>query len=104
MSNTREYIILNDFLNSKKIEFKSERSKMNWVKKTISPKTLIKIGSSFFVEKDEMERLFLNHLIQKTRNRKSQIENGKNLAKINQQKTEHSNSEDQTTGKSEYLN
>ena len=96
MANSIKFIILEDFLTEHKISFRSERSKISWVR-SLNPKTLIKVGTSFFVEESEIEKLFMNHLMEKTRSRRNQIANGKRLAKSNQEQNNQNTPEDQQT-------
>lgn len=64
--------VLDQFLREKQITFKSEKSKMNWVRK-LKPETLVKIGVTYFIQEQEMEKLIQEHLEQQIKIRKSRI-------------------------------
>lgn len=77
--------VLDEFLREKGIIFKSEKSKMNWIRK-LQPETLVKIGITYFVQEQEMDKLIAEHLEQQIKNRKSRIK--KQQKKFKQQMEE----------------
>lgn len=49
-------INLKDFLKSKSITFDSDKKALSWVR-SLRPNTLVRIGSSYFIDEEEMLRL-----------------------------------------------
>ena len=62
-------ISIDEFLLQKKLKFKSEKSKIAWFKK-LKAESLVKLGDTYFINKNEAERLLNEHLIHKIKIRK----------------------------------
>lgn len=56
-------INIKKFFKENDIEFKSEKKALRWVR-SIKPKTLVRIGSSYFIEEDEIKELIQSYFSQ----------------------------------------
>ena len=56
-------INIKKFLKENDIEFDTEKKALRWIK-SLKPTTLVRIGSSFFIDEDEIKQLLQNYLNQ----------------------------------------
>lgn len=64
------------FLKEKEINFKTYRSAISWLK-SLKPKNVARVGSSYFIDENEMNQLFEQYLIKQIILRKKRVINGK---------------------------
>ena len=51
-------INIQTFFEKKDLRFKTDRHGINWVKRNLSPRYLLRVGPNYLVDDKEMERLF----------------------------------------------
>ena len=74
-------INLKNFLKENDIEFESDKKCLRWVR-SLKPNTLVRIGSSFFIEEEEIKQLMQTYLNQQIALRKKRaIQAKKNFTK-----------------------
>lgn len=64
------------FLKTYDIKFTSEKKSVSWLK-SLNPKQIVRVGNSYFVDPEEMEKLFQNHLIRKLEIRQKRSDKAK---------------------------
>ena len=79
-------ISINVFFKKNHIEFASTEQGIRWIKR-LKPKTLVKVGRTYFVSESEILKLFQNDLKKKQKLRMERIETGKKKIKNLQLKT-----------------
>lgn len=60
---------LQEILQNRKIQFETEKKAINWIK-SLQPKSLVKIGQTYFIDEQEIEQLIENYFIKQISLRK----------------------------------
>jgi len=68
------------FLENQGIEFENEEQLVRWMR-SIKPKTIVRVGKSYFINESEMLILFKKHLKNKEKLRQKRIIAGRYLGK-----------------------
>lgn len=71
-------ITLQQFLKQEDIIFKNEKQALAWVRR-LRPKVLVKIGSSYFVDSDELKELLESYFTKKIALRSKRARTAKKL-------------------------
>lgn len=75
-------INLETFLQHHQIKFPSEKKKLSWIKR-LQPKSLVRIGSSYFMDEKELETLLENYFVYQIALRKKRAAQAKkNFSKV----------------------
>lgn len=73
------------FFQEKNIKFASEKQALRWIRR-LRPKSLVKIGLSYFVDEQELSQLLEEDFKKKQKLRAERMQSGKKLSKKNSQK------------------
>lgn len=70
------------FLKERQIEFVSEQKKLSWIKR-LRPKTLVRVGSSYFIDEKELNGLLQDYFVRQVALRKKRAAQArKNFSKV----------------------
>ena len=70
------------FLREQQIEFSSEQKKLSWVKR-LRPKTLVRVGSSYFIDEKGLNGLLKDYFVRQIALRKKRAAQArKNFSKV----------------------
>ena len=72
-------INLQDFFETKRLRFKSERQGINWVKRNLKPVSLLRIGPNYLVNEKEIEKLFREYIEKQEELSRKRAENARTL-------------------------
>ena len=78
-------INITKFFQKHDIRFPTEKSGVNWVR-SLNPPTLVRTGTSYFVEEEELQELWRLYILKKRKLKKDQGERAKLNFKLKRKK------------------
>ena len=91
---TQQYMLnIKHFLKEKDLEFANQKQAISWVKRSLAPKTLLKIGPNYMIDQKEMEQLYNEYVkkqkqIQQQKQRQAQAMTALNKKRKEENKDE----------------
>lgn len=79
-------INIEDFFEEQHLRFKNDRQGVNWVKRNLKPRSLLRIGPNYLVDKKEINKLFNDYIKYQQDLSESRAKLAKTLSKKKKQK------------------
>lgn len=74
-----ELINIQEFFNRYNLIFESDKKGVAWVRKNLKPTSLVKVGSNFLVEKNEIDKKMMLFIKEKQKRYEEKVKRAKNM-------------------------